>query len=46
MPATPYYAQLADGIAAALQDVITKGQDPRTILAKYGDDWNAKYAGK
>jgi multiple sugar transport system substrate-binding protein len=46
MPATPYYAQLADGIAAALQDVITKGQDPRTVLAKYGDDWNAKYAGK
>jgi ABC-type glycerol-3-phosphate transport system substrate-binding protein len=47
MPATPYYAQLADTIAAAVQQTIgAPPSDIKSILAKAEDGWNTKHGGK
>ncbi len=45
VPATPYYAEMADTVAAALQEILSKKADIATTLKKYEDEWNAKYAG-
>jgi ABC-type glycerol-3-phosphate transport system substrate-binding protein len=47
MPATPYYAQLADTIAAAVQQTIgAPSSDIKGILAKAENEWNTKHGGK
>ena len=43
MPATPYYPELADTLAAALTQILTQHADPGTVLTKAEDDWNSKY---
>jgi multiple sugar transport system substrate-binding protein len=45
MPPTPHYPELADTVAAALQDVLVNQGDIAGTLQKYEDEWNAKYTG-
>jgi multiple sugar transport system substrate-binding protein len=44
MPPTPYYAELADTTAAALQEIMANKADIPATLKKFEDEWNAKYA--
>jgi ABC-type glycerol-3-phosphate transport system substrate-binding protein len=44
MPPTPYYPELADTVAAALQEIMATKADIPTTLKKFEDEWNAKYA--
>ncbi len=46
MPATAYYAELSDVVAAALQEILSKNVDIQATLKKTEDEWNAKYAGQ
>lgn len=46
VPATPYYAELADGVAAAIQEVLSKKADIATTMKKFEDEWNAKFGGQ
>jgi multiple sugar transport system substrate-binding protein len=46
MPPTAYYPELADNVAAAVQEVITKKGDAAATLKKFEDEWNSKFAGK
>jgi maltose-binding protein MalE len=46
MPATAYYAELGDAVAAALQDVLSKDADIQATLKKTEDDWNGKFGGQ
>jgi ABC-type glycerol-3-phosphate transport system substrate-binding protein len=46
MPPTPYYAELADTVAAALSRILVRKADIADTLAKAERDWNKKYAGK
>ena len=45
MPPTAHYGELADTVAAALQDILVSNQDIQTALGKAQDDYNGKYAG-
>jgi ABC-type glycerol-3-phosphate transport system substrate-binding protein len=45
VPATPYYPELADAVAAAIQEVLSKNADVEATMKKTEDEWNAKYAG-
>ncbi len=45
MPATAHYGELADTVAAALQNVLVSNEDPKAALSKAQDEYNAKYAG-
>ncbi len=45
MPPTPYYAELADSVAAAMQEILSKDADVAATLQKTEEEWNAKYAG-
>lgn len=45
MPPTPYYGELSDGVAAALQEILANKADIEATLKKFEDEWNAKYAG-
>jgi multiple sugar transport system substrate-binding protein len=45
MPPTPYYPELADTVAAALQEILANQADVAATLQKFEDEWNAKYAG-
>jgi ABC-type glycerol-3-phosphate transport system substrate-binding protein len=45
VPATPYYPELADAVAAAIQEVLSKNADIEATMKKTEDEWNAKYAG-
>ncbi|MFN0001408.1 MAG: hypothetical protein ACKVOF_01235 [Pseudohongiellaceae bacterium] len=44
MPASPAYVELADTVAAALQEIMSTKADIKTTLKKYEDEWNGKYA--
>lgn len=47
MPATPYYAELMDTIAAAVQQTIGPASpDIKGTLAKAQEEWNSKHGGK
>jgi ABC-type glycerol-3-phosphate transport system substrate-binding protein len=46
MPPTPYYAELADTVAAALSRILVRKADIADTLAEAERDWNRKYAGK
>lgn len=43
MPPTPYYPELADTVAAALQEILANQADIAATLQKFEDEWNAKY---
>jgi ABC-type glycerol-3-phosphate transport system substrate-binding protein len=44
MPPTPAYPELADTVAAALQEILANKVDIKTTLQKFEGEWNAKYA--
>jgi len=46
MPPTAYYAELADTMAAAIQEIMSKQADIPATLQKFDDEWNSKYAGQ
>ncbi|MQA85650.1 MAG: extracellular solute-binding protein [Streptosporangiales bacterium] len=46
MPPTPYYPELADTVAAALQEVLNKGADAEQTMARFEREWNDKYGGR
>jgi multiple sugar transport system substrate-binding protein len=46
MPPTPYYAELSDAVAAAIQEVLSKNADIQATMKKTEDEWNAQYAGQ
>ncbi len=46
MPPTAYYAELADTMAAAIQEIMSKQADIPATLKKFDDEWNSKYAGQ
>jgi ABC-type glycerol-3-phosphate transport system substrate-binding protein len=45
MPPTPNYPELADTVAAALQEILANQSDIAGTLQKFEDEWNTKYAG-
>jgi ABC-type glycerol-3-phosphate transport system substrate-binding protein len=45
MPPTAYYAELADAVAASMQEILSKDADIAATMKKTEDEWNAKYAG-
>ena len=45
MPPTPYYPELADTVAAALQEILSTQASVEGTLQKFEDEWNNKYAG-
>jgi ABC-type glycerol-3-phosphate transport system substrate-binding protein len=45
MPPTPAYPELADTVAAALQEILANKVDIPATLKKFEDEWNTKYAG-
>ena len=46
MPYTAYYGELADTVAAALQEILIKKVPIEATLKKFEDEYNAKYAGE
>lgn len=47
MPATPYYIELADAMAAAIQEALAGDRaNIPALLTQVEADWNGKYAGK
>jgi ABC-type glycerol-3-phosphate transport system substrate-binding protein len=46
MPPTPFYPELADTTAAAIQEILSKQSDIASTLKKYDDEWNSKYSGQ
>jgi multiple sugar transport system substrate-binding protein len=46
MPPTPYYAELSDAVAAAIQQALSTDGDIQAIMKSTEDEWNAKYAGQ
>jgi len=44
MPDTANYNDLADSVAAALQEIILKQADPAQTLQRYQDEFNRRYA--
>ncbi len=46
MPATGYYGELADTIAAAMQEILVKQVPIAETLQKFQDEYNAEYAGE
>jgi len=45
MPPTPFYPELADTTAAAIQEVLANKADIAATMKKFEDEWNNKYAG-
>jgi ABC-type glycerol-3-phosphate transport system substrate-binding protein len=45
MPPTPAYPELADTVAAGLQEILANKADIASTLQKFEDEWNTKYAG-
>ena len=43
MPPTPYYPELADTVAAAMQEILATQADIPSTLQKFQDEWNSKY---
>lgn len=46
MPGTGYYGELADTVAAALQEILVKEVPIADTLKKFQDEYNADYAGE
>ena len=47
MPATAYYPELADAMAAAIQEALAGDRaNIPALLSQVESDWNGKYAGK
>jgi multiple sugar transport system substrate-binding protein len=46
MPYTAYYGELADTVAACLQEILIKKAPIEATLKKFEDEYNAKYAGE
>ena len=46
MPPTAHYGELADTVAAALEDIVVKKSPVGTTLKKAQDEYNASYAGE
>ena len=46
MPSTGYYGELADTVAAALQEILAKDAPIADTLKKFQDEYNADYAGE
>jgi multiple sugar transport system substrate-binding protein len=44
MPPTPFYPELADTVAAGIQEILANQADIATTLQKFEDEWNNKYA--
>ncbi len=44
MPPTAYYPELADTVAAALQEILANQADIEATMQQFQDEWNAKYA--
>ena len=44
MPATPHYNELADSIAAAIQEIILQHADVADMLKRAEDEYNARFA--
>jgi len=44
MPATPHYNELADGIAAAIQEILLQDTDVTETLKRAEDEYNARFA--
>ena len=44
MPDTPNYNDLADTVAAAVQEIVLKQADPAQTLKRYQDEFNRRYA--
>ena len=45
MPPTPFYPELADTVAAAVQEILANKADIAGTMKKFEDEWNNKYAG-
>lgn len=46
MPATPYYPELADAVAAALQDVLNGDGEVEPTMTRFEQEWNERYANR
>ena len=46
MPPTAHYGELADTVAAALQEILVKDADAAETLKKAQDEYNAQYGGE
>ena len=46
MPSTGYYGELADALAAAIQEILATNASVEDTLKKYEDEWNSNYAGE
>jgi multiple sugar transport system substrate-binding protein len=46
MPSTGYYGELADTVAAAMQEILAKQAPIAETLKKFQDEYNAEYAGE
>jgi maltose-binding protein MalE len=46
MPATPYYMNLADSVAAAVQELVSSNGNAREILNRHQTEFNNRYGGK
>lgn len=44
MPATPHYNELADSVAAAIQEILLEGADVAETLKRAEDEYNARFA--
>ena len=45
MPSTPHYNELADGVGAALQEILLQNADVTATLKRAEDEYNARFAG-
>jgi multiple sugar transport system substrate-binding protein len=46
MPKTAHYAELAQVISSALQEILINKSDIKTTLKKFEDEYNSKYSGE
>ena len=44
MPPTAYYPELADTVAAAIQEILANQADIEATMQQFQDEWNAKFA--
>jgi ABC-type glycerol-3-phosphate transport system substrate-binding protein len=46
MPSTGYYGELADTVAAAMQEILANQAPIAETLQKFQDEYNSEYAGE
>lgn len=46
MPPTAHYGELADTVAAALQEILARNADIESTLRRFQDEYNAEYSGQ